>query len=90
MTPTGGYLDGSITELDKQKNAGEKRILEGGDAHWGSKRLALFQTSDARKADFSTLGKHSTWVKWSSPTAERKMSSSLRHVSLRGLYEGLR
>lgn len=81
MTPTGGYLDGSITELDKQKNAGEKRILEGGDAHWGSKRLALFQTSDARKADFSTLGKHSTWVKWSSPTAEAVRQACLAQES---------
>ena len=81
MTPTGGYLDGSITELDKQKNAGEKRILEGGDAHWGSKRLALFQTSDARKADFSTLGKHSTWVKWSSPTAEALRQACLAQES---------
>ncbi|MBS4754130.1 AAA family ATPase [Nocardioides sp. zg-ZUI104] len=81
MTPTGGYLDGSIAELDKQKNAGEKRILEGGDVHWGSKRLALFQTSDARKADFSTLGQHSTWVKWSSPTAEALRQACLAQES---------
>lgn len=81
MTPTGGYLDGSIAELDKPKNAGEKRILEGGDVHWGSKRLALFQTSDARKADFSTLGQHSTWVKWSSPTAEALRQACLAQES---------
>lgn len=81
MTPTGGYLDGSIAELDKQKNVGEKRILEGGDVHWGSKRLALFQTSDARKADFSTLGQHSTWVKWSSPTAEALRQACLAQES---------
>lgn len=81
MTPTGGYLDGSIAELDKPKNAGEKRILEGGDVHWGSKRLALFQTSDARKADFSTLGRHSTWVKWSSPTAEALRQACLAQES---------
>ena len=81
MTPEGGYLDGSITELDRQKYAGEKRILEGGDANWGSKRLALFQTSDARKADFSTLGKHSTWVKWSEPTAEALRQACLAQES---------
>lgn len=69
MVAVGGYLDGSITRLDKAKHVGEKRILEGGDATWGSKRLALFQTSDTRKADFSTLGEHTTWVKWAAPTA---------------------
>lgn len=81
MTPAGGYLDGSIAELDKQKNAGEKRILEGGDVNWGSKRLAIFQTSDARKADFSTLGQNSTWVKWSSPTAEALRQACLAQES---------
>jgi type III restriction enzyme len=69
MSAVGGYLDGSITELDKKKHVGEKRILEL-DTTWGSKRLALFQTSDARKSDLSPLGEHSTWVKWSAPTAE--------------------
>lgn len=81
MTATGGYLDGSIAELDKPKYAGEKRILDGGDVHWGSKRLALFQTSDARKADFSTLGQHSTWVKWSSPRAEALRQACLAQES---------
>lgn len=81
MAAVGGYLDGSIAELDKQKNVGEKRILDGGDAHWGSKRLALFQTSDARKADFSTLGDHTTWVKWAAPTAEALRQACLAQES---------
>ena len=81
MVAVGGYLDKPITELDRQKYAGEKRILEGGDINWGSKRLALFQTSDARKADFSTLGQHATWVKWAKPTAEAIRQACLAQES---------
>lgn len=81
MVAVGGYLDKPITELDRQKYAGEKRILEGGDGNWGSKRLALFQTSDARKADFSTLGEHATWVKWAKPTAEAIRQACLAQES---------
>ena len=81
MVAVGGYLDGSIANLDKSKHVGEKRILEGGDATWGSKRLALFQTSDARKADFSTLGEHTTWVKWATPTAEALRQACLAQES---------
>jgi chromosome segregation protein len=81
MVAVGGYLDGSIAELDKQRNAGEKRILAGGDSNWGSKRLALFQTSDARKADFSTLGAHTSWVKWATPTAEALRQACLAQES---------
>lgn len=81
MVVVGGYLDKPITELDRSKYAGEKRILEGGDINWGSKRLALFQTSDARKADFSTLGQHATWVKWAKPTAEAIRQACLAHES---------
>lgn len=81
MTSVGGYLDGPITELERQKYVGEKRILDGLDKNWGSKRLALFQTSDARKADFSTLGEHATWVKWSKPTAEAIRQACLAQES---------
>ncbi|WP_084039675.1 TrlF family AAA-like ATPase [Mycobacterium avium] len=81
MVAVGGYLDKPIAELDRQKYAGEKRILEGGDTNWGSKRLALFQTSDARKADFSTLGQHATWVKWANPTAEAIRQACLAQES---------
>ena len=81
MTSVGGYLDGSVAELDKQRYVGEKRILDGLDMNWGSKRLALFQTSDARRADFSTLGEHATWVKWAKPTAEAIRQACLAQES---------
>lgn len=81
MTSVGGYLDGSVADLDKQKYVGEKRILNGLDANWGSKRLALFQTSDARQADFSTLGEYATWVKWTVPTAEAIRQACLAQES---------
>lgn len=81
MTCVGGYLDGAATELDKQRFAGEKRILDGLDKNWGSKRLALFQTSDSRNADFSTLGQYATWVKWANPTAEAIRQACLAQES---------
>ena len=81
MVCVGGYLDGSVTELDKQKHLGDKRKLGGLDRNWGNKRLALFQTSDARSADFSTLGSHATWVKWAEPTAEALRQACLAHES---------
>src|SRR5262249_55648553 len=40
-----------------------------------------FQTSDCRIANFSTLGSHSTWVKWSKPTAEALRQSCLARNS---------
>jgi chromosome segregation protein len=81
MISVGGYLDGSIAELDKRNNIGEKKILDGLDVAWGSKRLAIFQTSDARKADFSTLGQHASWVKWAEPTAEALRQACLAQES---------
>ncbi|WP_032364321.1 TrlF family AAA-like ATPase [Rhodococcoides fascians] len=81
MVSVGGYLDKPVAELDRPKYAGEKRILEGGDVNWGSKRLAVFQTSDSRRADFSTLGEHSTWVKWAKPTAEAIRQACLAQES---------
>lgn len=81
MPSVGGYLDCSIAELEKPKNAGEKRILEGRDGNWGYKAIALFQTSDARNADFSTLGRNATWVKWAEPTAEAIRQACLAHES---------
>jgi chromosome segregation protein len=68
MPCVGGYLDGGVGVFGKK--LGEKKILDGKDKAWGNKRLALFQTSDARSDDFADLGKCATWVKWSRPTAE--------------------
>lgn len=81
MRTVGGYLDGPISQLDQPKYAGEKNILAGGDKLWGHKRLAVFQTSDARTDDFAHLGEHSTWVKWVSPTAEALRQACLAQES---------
>lgn len=76
-----GYLDGSIEILSHKKKVGEARILAGLDKAWGEKALALFQTSDSRRADFAELGSHATWVKWSRPTAEALRQASLARES---------
>ena len=47
----------------------------------GNKRLALFQTSDCRNRNFDDLGKNSTWVKWSTPTAEALRQACLAQES---------
>lgn len=78
MNFVGGYLEG---RQYSSLNAGDKRILEGEVAAWGSRSLGIFQTSDCRKVqavensgvkifDFVNLGAWPTWVKWSSPSAE--------------------
>lgn len=79
MIPVGGYIDGSLSRFDKE--TGTKRILDGLVPAWGSKRLALFQTSDARSADLAELGQHSTWIKWSAPTAEALRQACLAQES---------
>lgn len=79
MPCIGGYLDGDMTVFDKKK--GERLILEGKDRAWGNKSVALFQTSDARSLDFAKLGRHSTWVKWSKPTAEALRQACLASES---------
>jgi energy-coupling factor transporter ATP-binding protein EcfA2 len=79
MPCIGGYIDGSMSVFDKY--VGEKRILDGGDVHWGNKRVAIFQTSDARSLDFAKLGINSTWVKWTEPTAEALRQACLASES---------
>jgi type III restriction enzyme len=81
MSCVGGYLDGPLSKLDAKNHVGSKKILDGLDKAWGNKRLALFQTSDARTADFSHLGEHTTWVKWSEPTAEALRQACLAQES---------
>jgi chromosome segregation protein len=77
MPCVGGYLDGAVDQL----GIGNKAILEGKAGEYGNKRIALFQTSDNRKADHSELGKHSTWVKWAVPTAEALRQACLAQES---------
>lgn len=66
MPCIGGYLDGSLDQL----GIGNREILEGRNKDYGFKALGVFQTSDNRRDDFRDLGVHSSWVKWTIPTAE--------------------
>jgi len=77
MPCVGGYLDGPISKC----KIGDARILDGEDKIYGNKRIALFQTSDSRSEDHANLGKHSTWVKWATPTAEALRQACLAQDS---------
>ena len=66
MPCVGGYTDGHYARL----RAGTKNKIEGRDAAWGKKKIACIQTSDSRRADHTTLGEPSTWIKWATPSAE--------------------
>jgi chromosome segregation protein len=77
MPCVGGYIDGSISKL----GTGVTNIVTGKDKAWGSKAIALFQTSDSRSATFENLGKHSTWIKWAEPTAEALRQACLGRES---------
>lgn len=75
MPCVGGYLDGSFDKL----KPGHRNIVEGKVKEYGFKELGVFQTSDNRRADFSNLGTHSSWVKWAVPTAEALRQACLAH-----------
>lgn len=77
MPCVGGYLDGAID----QHGTGNKNIVAGKASEYGNKRIALFQTSDNRRADHGDLGKHSTWVKWAVPSAEALRQACLAQES---------
>lgn len=79
MRSVGGYLDGSIDVLERDR--GKATILRGGDPQWGSKSVALFQTSDTREADFGRLGTAASWIKWAKPTAEALRQACLAKES---------
>lgn len=64
MRCVGGYVDGTFA------GHGRKQIVEGNDPHWGKKSIGVIQTSDARERDFSRLGGHPTWIKWSVASTE--------------------
>lgn len=80
MPCVGGYLDGTV-EKKAKTGSGNRNIFDGLDANYGNKRLALFQTSDCRNRNFDDLGKNSTWVKWSTPTAEALRQACLAQES---------
>jgi predicted nucleic acid-binding Zn-ribbon protein/uncharacterized protein YdcH (DUF465 family) len=77
MPFVGGYLDGSKENLKE----GTLNILAGRDKAWGHKRIACIQTSDNRREDHTDLGKHSSWIKWASPTAEALRQACLAQES---------
>jgi type III restriction enzyme len=77
MPCVGGYTDGSIAKLGD----GNKAIVSGKNREYGFKSIAVFQTSDNRKRAHSELGKHTTWVKWSEPTAEALRQACLAKES---------
>ncbi len=79
MPCVGGYLDGPITNL----SIGKKNIIDGKHEDYGFKALGVFQTSDCRNRSFDELGTHSSWVKWSNPTAEALRQACLaRHTRI--------
>lgn len=77
MPSVGGYVDGSIAKFGK----GNLEIVAGKNRDYGFKSIGLFQTSDNRKRDHSDLGKHTTWVKWSKPSAEALRQACLARES---------
>lgn len=77
MPCIGGYLDGSVSKL----KPGNLKKISGEVSEWGNKRIAIIQTSDNRREDFRNLGQHSTWIKWSEPTAEALRQACLAQES---------
>jgi len=77
MPCVGGYTDGSISNF----GTGNLSIVHGKNRDYGFKSIAVFQTSDNRKRDHSDLGKHTSWVKWSEPTAEALRQACLAKES---------
>jgi len=79
----GGYMDQCYPQDLK---AGDRRILDGAIPAWCSEKRGVICTSDARHADFQLIGKHATWIKMASPTAESIRQAMLAPDS-RILYE---
>jgi type III restriction enzyme len=77
MPCVGGYVDGSIS----QHGTGNKNIVNGIDSKWGNKVVGILQTSDNRHRDFSVLGTHKSWIKWSIPSAEALRQACLARES---------
>ena len=77
MPFVGGYLDGSKEGLKQ----GTLNILDGKEKAWGNKRIACIQTSDNRREDHTDLAGHSSWIKWTSPTAEALRQACLAQES---------
>jgi type III restriction enzyme len=77
MPCVGGYTDGAVSQFGK----GNLTIVSGQNRDYGFKSIGLFQTSDNRRRDHADLGKFTTWVKWSEPTAEALRQACLAKES---------
>ncbi len=77
MPCVGGYTDGAISNF----GTGNISIVSGQNREYGFKSIGVFQTSDNRKRNHSDLGKFTTWVKWSEPTAEALRQACLAKES---------
>lgn len=78
MPCVGGYLDGTV---ETKVGDGNRRIIDGLNSEYGNKRIAIIQTSDSRSETFADLGKFTTWIKWSVPTAEALRQACLAQES---------
>ncbi len=74
MPYVGGYMDKCYPH---ELNDGDRKILDGEIPAWSSDKRGVISVSDARHADFKLIGKHASWIKLASPTAE-----SLRQAML--------
>lgn len=70
----GVYLDGCYPHELRPKDLAK---INGDLPDWSNDRRGIISTSDARHGDFRLIGKHATWIKMASPTAE-----SLRQAML--------
>jgi len=77
MPCVGGYTDGLVPE----PGTGAYGIVKGENREYGFKSIGVFQTSDNRKRNHEDLGKYTTWVKWSEPTAEALRQACLAKES---------
>jgi chromosome segregation protein len=77
MPCVGGYTDGLVPVV----GTGAHSIVCGEDRNYGFKPIAVFQTSDNRRRDHADLARHTTWVKWSEPTAEALRQACLAKES---------
>jgi AAA domain len=75
MPCVGGYLDGPVSNIGD----GNEAAFAGKDKNRGYKRLAVVQTSDARK--FEEIGSNVSWIKWAEPTAEAIRQACLAEES---------
>lgn len=75
MSCVGGYIECLWDEHTR------KSFLEGKNREWGYKAIGVFQTSDSRRADWSDLGRRTSWVKMAAPTAEALRQACLAHKS---------